>query len=30
MMVVRNHSFIKNVYTVFSFDQNSVGFAKLK
>ncbi|KAI0332356.1 acid protease [Cubamyces sp. BRFM 1775] len=23
-------SFMKNVYTVFSFDQNSVGFAKLK
>ena len=24
------HSFMKNVYSVFSFDQNAVGFAALK
>lgn len=25
-----SHSFMKNVYTAFSFDQNAVGFAALK
>ena len=29
LMGVRAHSFMKNVYTVFSVDDNGVGFAPL-